>query len=601
MSTTRYSAEISDRMEGEELRRNAATVTDHIGLLRIGRRLEAGGDLSVYCHKRNRIVIGGNCTTTFFSHALHVALFGRGVWAERTEAGFDQWVSESLNPASTLRDFGADLAVIWLSSLGLSRGGSARLEPDYGGVEAAVEALRSTGTRVLMILPEPLSEEDNRFSAWVAWRRGVVEVLRSRFSATCILLEPDPLIRRIGIANWHASRYWTTSKLACHPNASVLLAQDVAAIISQALSPSVKMVVTDLDNTLWGGIVGEEGSAGVELDPHGTGAPYLRLQRLLKDVASVGVALTIVSKNNEADVVEVFDTRREMVLQRDDLLGYRINWEDKYKNIKDLAESFNLGLQNVCFLDDNPVERDEVRHALPEVIVPELPSDPEEVVPFLIGTRILEVPIVSREDITRNQFYKQDVKRRDLAARAFDVGEYLESLEQTLIPLSLGGDNLSRVEALVNKTNQFNLTTRRHGAARLAAWAADPTAYAYCFRVTDKFGEAGIVGVLIARSGEAGEVWIDTWLLSCRVMSRTVELAMFSHFIEWCRNRSTRSVVGEFLPTKKNAPVIDLYDRLGFPLVLNDPASGRRLYRADPATLPPLVHHLTVCVTDQEA
>jgi FkbH-like protein len=593
MSGGRLSAETPDKMEGEHLRRDAANVTDHINLLRMVRRLELVGNLAAYCHRQSRIVVGGNCTTNFFSYALHVALLGRGVWAEQTEAGYDQWIPEALNQGSAIRSSGADLAVIWLSGLGLSRGGCVRQEPNYGVMEAAVDALRGTGSRVLMILPEPLPEEDNRFSPWVAWRRGVIEQLRVHFSSTCILVDPEPLIRRIGTANWHAPRYWTTSKLACHPNSSVLLAQDIAGIICQAFSPAVKLVVTDLDNTLWGGTVGEEGAAGIELDPHGTGAPFLRLQRLLKDAASVGIAVAIASKNNEADVLEVFDTRSEMVLQRDDLVGYRINWEDKYKNIADLAETLNLGLRNVCFLDDNPVERDEARHALPEVIVPELPSDPEEVVPFLIATRLLEIPLTSKEDLARNEYYKQDAKRRDLAARAFDVGDYLDSLEQRLIPRPLEDSNLSRVESLVNKTNQFNLTTRRHGAAQLAAWASDAAVYAHCFSVADRFGDAGIVGVLIALPEELSTMRIDTWLLSCRVMCRTVEHAMFAHLVDWCRCHHITTLIGEFVPTKKNMPVAELYDRLGFTKISEDATGGRR-YRVDLRQPPPIIHHLAV-------
>lgn len=602
MSTIRSSSEeLTNRPLAEELCQAAAAVGDHVTLLRTVRRLEAAGNLARYARRRTRLLIGGNCTTAFFAQALHVALFGRGVWTERIEAGYDQWVPEALDPQAALRTFGADLAVIWLSTLGMTQGGSVRPEPDYDGIEAAVESLRQTGTKIVMILPDPLLEEENRFFPWLNWRHKVIEALRSRFSASCILLEPDPLIRRVGAANWYAPRYWTTSKLACHPNASVLLAQDVASVIAQIVNPTVKLIVTDLDDTLWGGIVGEESAQGVSLDPHGTGVPYLRLQRFLKDATAAGIAVAVVSKNNEADALEVFDTRTEMILRREDLVGYRINWEEKSKNIIDLVQMLNLGLEHVCFLDDNPVERNAVRCTLPEITVPELPADPEEVVPFLVGLRLWERPLLSQEDRSRIDYYKQDAMRRELAARALHVRDYLEGLEQTLAPSLMDNGNLDRVETLINKTNQFNLATRRHGASQLAAWAADETAYAYCFRVTDRFGDAGIVGVLLALPEGPSTILIDTWLLSCRVMGRTVEDAMFAHLVEWCRIHRIEVLLGEFLPTKKNTPVAELYDRLGFTRVSEDASTGRKLYRTELQSLPPIHHCLSLTSTGQGA
>jgi len=472
-----------------------------------------------------RVAVLGNFSTQFIADALRLALLHRSVLAEVYEAPFDQWERLLLDPEAELFRFRPEVTLLLLTGLNST--------PDLDSrVEAALDKARVAGlTRVVVVRTEP-HPKDLTLTA--------VETLRM----------PAP---------WFAERFWVTAKLPFHPDHTGYVARFLSGIVRNHVSLLVKVIVTDLDGVLWGGVVGELGAPGIELaeDSH------LRLQRFLRSLRARGVLLAVSSANNETDALEPFDTRPDMLLKRSDFSAFVANWEPKSKNLQRVALELNVGLENICFLDDSPFERNQIRSVLPEVMVPELPSEPQAIVPFLEASGDFIVPVTTSEDARRSELVMLEAKRSADRARAGTLEEYYRSLNLALSPVRIDARTMDRVFQLIHKTNQFNLTTRRHERSTVEAWAADPSVYCTAFDLSDRYGPYGLIGVLIAvPSGP--DYTIDTWLLSCRAMGRTVERGMFAHLADWLDKRGVRSVLGEFIPTKKNAAVKDLYPELGF-------------------------------------
>ncbi len=528
------------------------------------RALERFGTDTLAVLTRPRIYVIGNCSMKPLVDSLRFALLPHGMNAEIKEAAFDQWASELLDADSALYRFEPAFVIVYLSSLGLTGGGT-RTDIDVGELlENGLRQLRQRcSARVLLVLPEPMEEEIDPTSPFVAWRSALVADLRRRLDEAAILVDPTPLIMDLGSANWFAARYWYHAKLPCHPNALIALGQHLATTIARCIVRPIKVIACDLDNTLWGGIVGEDGWQGLRLDPHGTGAPYIRLQAYLKDLAERGVLLVALSKNNEADVREVFEKRSEMLLKWEDFAAIRANWKTKSENLRELGETLRLDPAAFCLLDDSPFERAEVRHALPVLTVPELPVAPEDFLPFLARCGLFQIPIVTAEDRERGRYYRAETAREVSLQSSANFEDFLRTLDLRAVAEPIDDTNIERVVQLIGKTNQFNLTTRRHDIAMIHRFVEDQSAFTYCYRVLDRFGDSGLTGVLIAGCN-MGSCRIDTWLLSCRVMGRTIERAMFAHLLDWLRARNVTRLEAEYLPTKKNEPTMKLLPELGF-------------------------------------
>ncbi|HYH36825.1 MAG TPA: HAD-IIIC family phosphatase [Azospirillum sp.] len=527
---------------------------------------------------RLKVYLAGNATLRPMAAGIREGALAAGVDAMVKDAPADQLGPMVFDPASAFHAERWDVAVLHLSSLGLTSAGTAPRDGVAGDLAAVVAAIRSrSDARVAVVLPEPLEEEWDPSSPLAAWRAGVVADIRAALDDRVLVIDPTPTLLEVGAANWYAARFWYHAKLPCHPTALAALGRRVGRSIAAAAAPPVKVVACDLDNVLWGGIVGEDGCHGIALDVHGGGGPFIRLQAYLKHLAGRGILLAAVSKNNPDDVRAVFRERPEMLLGWDDFACVHANWEPKSVNLRAIAEELNLGLQSVAFLDDSPFERAEVRAALPQVTVPELPAAPEDYVPFLVRSGLFATPFVTGEDRERQRHYRENRARRDAAQAAPDLAGFLDSLELAVVALPIDSATIERSVQLIGKTNQFNLTGRRHGAAVVRAMADDPAGFARCFRVTDRFGDNGITGVLIAVPDGADGCRIDTWVLSCRVMGRTVERAMFATLVDWAVARGVRWIVGEHVPSDRNQPVAGLLPELGFE------RGGDGLYRYDAA------------------
>ena len=528
----------------------------------------AGGGHGVFSTKV-RVALTGNCTCQPLAKIMPLALLSQGIDAEIWEAPFDSWASQLIDTDSELYQFKPSFVVLYLSSLGMSQAASRETDGYLNILEGAVERfLANSAASLVLILPEALEEELHGSSRLCAWRRKIREGMRSLSGPRVIILEPDQVLVKLGSARVFAPRLWYHAKLPMHPAALLELGKEASLTVANAVSQRVKVVACDLDNTLWGGVVGEDGPANLQLDVHGTGGPYIRLQAFLKELLGKGVILAAISKNNLSDVKEVFEKRNEMLLGLDDFTLVLANWEPKSQNLAAAAEKLNLGLKNFCFLDDSPFERAEVRAALPDVIVPELPVNPDEYVGVLVQTGLFHVPRITDEDKNRALMYKTEAVRSEAMNSSGSLEEFLSDLELKAQVLDIDASTMARANQLIHKTNQFNLTTRRHDASTLDRFSRDEAVFSYCYRVGDKFGDSGVTGLLIAVPSDKPETYeIDSWILSCRVMGRTVENALFSHLVSWLQERGIKKLRACYLPTAKNRPVAGLLPEIGFRLI----------------------------------
>jgi FkbH-like protein len=353
------------------------------------------------------------------------------------------------------------------------------------------------------------------------------------------------------------------------------------------LGLSKKLVVLDLDNTLWGGVIGEDGLGGIKLGPPSAmGEMYQGFQTYLKGLHERGIPLAVVSKNNHADAASVFEKHEACVLKPADFASFRANWQDKPANLRALADELKLGLDSFVFLDDNPAERAAVRAALPEVTVPEITGDPAESIAVLERGLYFQAVHFTAEDRKRSASYQAQKAAHALSERAGSVEEYLAELDTTVQVGVVDDTSLERVAQLVNKTNQFNLTSRRYTESELAERMKRPSAWFRWFRVRDRFADHGLTGVVLADL-EDDSFRVDLWLMSCRVIGRGIEDLMFNSFLDAAKNAGTRKISARYVPTAKNALVSQLLPKYGFTATS---AEGTYELRMDEAAVKPCTH-----------
>ena len=333
----------------------------------------------------------------------------------------------------------------------------------------------------------------------------------------------------------------------------------------------------DLDNTVWGGVIGDDGMEGIVL---GQGSPlgeaYSAFQDYARELSRRGVILAVCSKNDEANALEPFEKHPDMVLRRGDIASFVANWSDKAGNIRAIAEELNIGLDSLVFIDDNPFERNLVRQELPMVAVPEVSDDPVGFPIALSGAGYFEGLSVTDEDRERTSQYQGNKARDALKASATDLAGYLRGLEMRLVVKRFDRIGLQRIVQLINKSNQFNLTTRRYTDEDVIAVMADPDAFGLQLRLLDRFGDNGVIAIVIGRLQANKDLLIDTWLMSCRVLGRQVEPTTLNLIAAEASRLGARRLVGEYIPTKKNGMVKDHYARLGFTVMETDASGGSR-------------------------
>jgi len=401
---------------------------------------------------------------------------------------------------------------------------------------------------------------------------GVTRQLMAMNLRLCDNLARTPNVFVLSAERWFSAvggsamspKAWYLGKMAVMRAVMVEAAADIKAAATGLDGGARKLLVVDLDDTLWGGIVGDVGWEGLRLGGHdGIGEAFADFQRAIKNLKRRGIVLGIVSKNEESTALEAIRNHPEMVLKEEDFVGWKINWTDKAQNIVDLAAQLNLGLQSVVFIDDNPIERGRVREALPEVFVPEWPED-KLLYPSALGRlRCFDSPALSREDLERTRMYAEERKRDQLQQQVGSMADWLKSLEIKVRAEALGPPNLTRAAQLLNKTNQLNLSTRRMTEAELLAWTREPGRALWAVTVSDRFGDAGLTG-LISVEREGPTVRVVDYVLSCRVMGRKVEETMAHMAVAAARDQGASRVVVEYRPTAKNKPTLSFWRSSGF-------------------------------------
>jgi FkbH-like protein len=514
---------------------------------------------------------------------LRAAAFDAGIDLAVHLSDFNAYVQEIIDPGSSLYRSAPDSIIFAVQTRDLVPAlwsGFTRLSPEEARsiVEQAVADLRQRITTLRQNTPAHLIihnlEEPSLASAGVldsqseTGQKAAIEQINRELRKVCseltnvYLLDYNALVARHGREHWHDERKWLTVRLPVASQHLNDLAREWLKFLHPITGRIAKAVVVDLDNTLWGGVIGEDGMEGIRLGVEYPGAAYQELQRALLDLHARGILLAICSKNNHDDAMEALAKHPGMLLRPAHFAAMRINWGDKAQNLREIAAELNLGLDALAFLDDNPLEREQVRGELPEVLVIDLRGDAMDFARSVRECPAFERLTVSREDQQRGEMYHAQHERETLQASASSREDFFRSLRQEAEIGRMTKASLPRIAQLTNKTNQFNLTTRRYTEMQLMSLQRSEGWNCFSIRVRDRFGDNGLVGVAITHlQGEICE--IDTFLLSCRVIGRTVETAFLSFLAEQARAGGARYLQGWFLPTNKNAPARDFYSLHG--------------------------------------
>lgn len=379
-------------------------------------------------------------------------------------------------------------------------------------------------------------------------------------------LDYNALVARHGRNNWHDEQKWLSMRMPIAADYLNHLVTEWLRYILPLRGKTCKALVTDLDNTLWGGVIGEDGPSEIQIGLNYPGSAYQALQRVMLDLQARGIILSICSKNNYDDVIDVINDHEGMLLRTHHFAAIRVNWQNKADNLIEIAEELNISLDAIAFMDDNPFECQLVRNQLPEVTVIELPKDPVKYAQRLREEPVFETLSLSSEDRERGHYYNKKRKRSDLKETASSLEEFYFSLQMVANIELVTPASIARISQLTQKTNQFNLTTHRYNEQQIHDMAMNKNQPVFTMRSQDRFGDNGIVGAaIISLEGDVCE--IDTFLLSCRVIGQTLETALLATIIEEAIKKNMKKIRGWFLPTPRNLPAKDFYKSSGFTLV----------------------------------
>jgi FkbH-like protein len=553
--------------------------------------------------KRIKVGLLSSFSIEFLHDSLVALGFANGLRVEIYQPGFGTFRQEMLNPASALYAWAPDAVVLavegedWVPAvfseyLAPPEDGLANVPEVFGNeLRSLARAFRSNSAAALLIhnvaLPawRPLGILDPKTKLGqgeliAALNATVASVARD--VADTHVVDYAALVNRHGALNWYDQRMKLYAKAPIASAMQPHLAAEYVKFFRGMKGLAKKCIALDLDNTLWGGIIGEDGLDGIRLGPNYPGSAFAEFQRALLDLQRRGVILAIASKNNPEDAAEVFSKHRSMVLRSEHFADMQIHWEAKSVSLARIAQRLSIGMEHMVFVDDNPVECEEIRRALPMVHVIELPTQPERYALALQELGLFDTPTLSIEDQKRGELYRQRAQAEEVRANMSSVEDYYRDLAMEVEIVSVDRGSLPRAAQLTQKTNQFNVTTFRYTESDVAKRMGEPDWILATTTVKDRFGDNGIVGFTMVRHvGSALE--IDTLLLSCRVIGRTVETAMLAHLCDEGRRRGATTIEGLVIPTAKNAPARDVFDRHGFVKVGED-ASGVTRWRLSLAT-----------------
>ena len=544
----------------------------------IGQAREAGRSLAPLTPFRLGLL--SNTTSHFLVPALIATAARHGIALECIEAEYDQVMQEALNPDSAINRGKFDAVLVALDHHGLP------LRPVPGDADAAEQVIAAAleklnavregihaNSNALCIVQTIARPPETVFGSLDLGLPGTLRNLIDRFNRAVaddvagskdVLLDVAQMAETVGLANWHDPTLWNLAKLPFASQYIPLYVDHVCRLIATLRGKSRRCLVLDLDNTLWGGVIGDDGLEGILIGQgDATGEAHLEVQRVALLLRERGIVLAVSSKNNDDVARKPFKEHPEMLLKEDHLAVFQANWSDKASNITAIAEELALGLESFVFLDDNPAERNIVRQTLPQVAVPELPADPAYYARVLLASGYFEAATLSDEDRKRAAMYQDNARRVALQKNVADIHSYLVSLEMVMTVQPFDEVGRARIAQLISKSNQFNLTTRRYTEIEVAEAERDPDCMTLQIRLADTFGDNGMICVIICR--RSGCDWhIDTWLMSCRVLGRRVEEATLQEILLQARRAGIETLIGTYRPTERNSLVEKHYEKLGF-------------------------------------
>ncbi len=545
-----------------------------------------------------KIVFLGTTTLNQWVDALRFWLLLEGFRLEPLIIPFGVWRQQILDDSSELYQFSPD--IVWFfaqpSDLGLDDGKIAGLEPADPAVSMAIEdmlGLVSTLSENITVLPilnnlvppafGPLGnyEGTTPHSISSCIQKFNLE-LASKAPCGSVIFDIAHIACRFGLNRWHDYRLWHYSRHPFSFEVNSECAFAAAKLLLATRGESKKCLVLDLDNTIWGGVIGDDGLGGIRIGSDGgaSGEAFAAFQTWLYALKERGIALAVCSKNNIETAQEPFKSKAGMVLKLTDFVSFKANWNNKADNIRDIARELNIGLDSFVFVDDNPAERELIRSELPEISVPELPADPSDFIACLASGFWFETVHVSLEDRQRIAAYQQNVVRTKFNAGHSNLHAFLKGLQMAPKWGEVSEHSIQRAVQLINKTNQFHLTTTRYTESQVRVMMNDPNYWVGWFALSDRFGDHGIISVVILSIAN-NVASVDTWCMSCRVFSRTMENFIFARVVEIAKSRGCVTIVGKHKLTEKNSVVNTLYSQLGGSKMNSDSNVSEKIWQFD--------------------
>lgn len=571
----------------------------------IKRRLLAAGSNRL----EKKIAVLGGSTTSHIVDILELFLLDYGIAPKFYECEYAQFEQEALFPSEEFLNFHPDLIFIHTSSRNVRQfpeltDGKEQVEEK---LKAETERFRTIWEKLTETFGCPIIQNNfempfyrlmgNRDASDYRGRRHFLERLNEAFYQYAeshdnfYINDMEYLAADYGLKEWTNPYYWNMYKYCMCPDAIPAFAFSVAHIIKSIWGRNKKALALDLDNTLWGGVIGDDGQDGIDIgQENGVAQSYYEFQSYLKQLKPLGVLLTVDSKNEEENAREGL-LHPDGVLKPDDFVVIKANWENKDRNLLQIASELNILPESIVFVDDNPAERAIVEGQIDGVVAPVMDSV-ENYITTLDRNGFFEVTSFSEDDLKRNDMYKANALRNSARADFADYGDYLKSLEMMATIRDFDSVYLARIAQLTNKSNQFNLTTRRYTLSEIEAIRENPNYIRLYGKLVDKFGDNGVVSVVIGEI-RGKELHIDLWLMSCRVLKRGMEQAMLDQLVEKCTDAGIETIYGYYYPTKKNKMVKELYQTFGF-IRISENENGDTVWKLETAGYEKQNHYIQV-------
>lgn len=528
-----------------------------------------------------KLAVVGDTATQLLCTAIRGMGVERGYNIDLFEAEYNQVERQLLDPTSDLYQFNADFIVIFQSThkLGehhamLTTEEQVTLADDRIGFLASVCENPALAGKKIIYFNYPEIEDtvfgsyankvDSSFTFQV--RKLNYELMHlSQQYQNLFICDIAGIQNKLGRDVMFAANVYTSTEMILSMDALPYVASRVMDIVCSVKGQFKKCLILDLDNTVWGGVIGDDGLEGIQLGHGlGIGKAFTEFQMWVKKLKQRGIIICVASKNNEETAKEPFEKHPDMVLKLDDIAVFQANWETKVDNIRTIQSILNIGFDSMVFLDDNPFERNMVRENIKGITVPELPEDPAEYLEYLYSLNLFETASYSNLDKDRTKQYQVEAKRVSLSKTFTNEADFLKSLNMVSVVSGFTKFNTPRVAQLSQRSNQFNLRTVRYTDADIEALANDPDVIDLCFTLEDKFGDNGLIAVVIMKPQDKETLFVDTWFMSCRVLKRGMENFTLNTMVEKAKAAGYKRIIGEYLPTPKNKMVEDHYTNLGF-------------------------------------